>query len=136
MTDRSLSDLTRRAVLKATAGALGAGAAGTASAHEKWSSDGGSTTAGRVGDDVPGNTVGADVVGYHSLVSARGAGSPGTECTRGRLQHRTSRQVGEAPVSHSSSITSDVKKRSDKTVQSTATRRIVGGSHRAPAVIL
>ena len=67
MTDRSLSDLTRRAVLKATAGALGAGAAGTASAHEKWDSHDGSTTAGRVDDDVPGNTVGADVVGYHSL---------------------------------------------------------------------
>ena len=77
MTDRSLSDLTRRAVLKATAGALGAGAAGTASAHEKWDSDGGSATAGQVGDDVPGNTVGADVVGYHSLGAEGGEGRAG-----------------------------------------------------------
>ena len=36
MRDSNIEDATRRAVLKTVAGAAGIGAAGTASAHEKW----------------------------------------------------------------------------------------------------
>jgi len=64
-----LTGVTRRAVLKATAAALGVGAMGGASAPE-WQSDpneGGATTAA----DTPGNSEGATVVGYHSLGGVR-----------------------------------------------------------------
>ncbi|WP_254837949.1 LVIVD repeat-containing protein [Natronomonas marina] len=75
-----LSGTTRRAVLKAVGASVAVGAAGTASAHEKWDShpndseiEGGSPSA----LDSPGNTVGAQVMGYHSL------GSVGSETTNG-----------------------------------------------------
>ncbi|WP_255195962.1 LVIVD repeat-containing protein [Halorarius litoreus] len=77
-----LSDTTRRAVLKATAGALGVAATGTASAHEWGSSS--TTTAvegsDAGGDDVPGGHGDARPVGYHALGSAGPAtDNPDTE---------------------------------------------------------
>ena len=39
MRNSDIEDATRRAVLKTVAGAAGIGAAGTASAHEKWGQD-------------------------------------------------------------------------------------------------
>ena len=77
--DSDLAEATRRAVITATASALGVGAMGGASAHE-WQSgpndseiEGGSPS----DQDRPGNTVGAQVMGYHSL------GGVGSESTNG-----------------------------------------------------
>ncbi len=75
-----ISERTRRTVLKTVGAALGVGAAaGSASAHE-WGS--GSTAdgpdTGQPTDyDVPGNTVNASVVGYHSMGSTGGEGRAG-----------------------------------------------------------
>ena len=51
MRDSDIEDATRRAVLKTVAGAAGIGAAGTASAHEKWQGDEGEE--GPAGKDDP-----------------------------------------------------------------------------------
>jgi len=76
MSDHSeLSEPTRRTVLKSVGASLGVGAVGTASGHEKWGSGGTSGSAGTTGTDSPGATVGADVVGYHSLGSEGGEGA-------------------------------------------------------------
>jgi hypothetical protein len=65
-----LSDATRRAVLKGTAGALGVGAMGTASAHD-WGSSSTSAADSEVEENRRPGTVGdhrnASYVGYHSL---------------------------------------------------------------------
>lgn len=69
-----LTDATRRAVLKATAGALGVAATGTASAHEWGSGEesgpAGSNTWTSQVEDTRGETQGAQVVGYHALGDA------------------------------------------------------------------
>jgi hypothetical protein len=78
--DSELSDATRRAVLRGTAGALGVGAMGTASAHD-W----GSTSTTQAGSEVKENrrpgTVNthdrASYVGYHSLGGKGPSSGPG-----------------------------------------------------------
>ncbi|WP_254822476.1 hypothetical protein [Haloglomus halophilum] len=70
--DPKLSDATRRAVLKGTAGALGVGAMGTASAHEWGDESGpaGENTWTSQRENSRGETEGAKVVGYHALGDA------------------------------------------------------------------
>jgi hypothetical protein len=91
--DSELSDATRRAVLKGTAGALGVGAMGTASAHD-W----GSTSTTQSGDSNRNpSTVGeherASYVGYHSLggtgPSSGAGGQPGNAHEGGVTEIRT-----------------------------------------------
>ncbi len=66
-----MTDATRRAVLKATAGALGVAATGTASAHE-WgsSSTTGVESSPEDASDRPGGHANATPVGYHALGDA------------------------------------------------------------------
>jgi hypothetical protein len=68
-TDSDLSEATRRTILRGAAGALGAGAMGSASAHEWGEESGpaGTNSWTHQKDDTRGTTEGAEVVGYHAL---------------------------------------------------------------------
>jgi len=87
MRDSDIEDATRRAVLKTVAGAAGIGAAGTASAHEKWGQDEEDEESGPAGENVAkhpnagsrGELENTSFVGYHGLgdTGRPETGSPG-----------------------------------------------------------